>query len=285
MFYSLIFTTVDFIGNPYSGAAGFLNLLMQWCVVAVSASGVIGLIGINRYVFSVAFPVLMAMSAALGYFKLTMGMSLTPMCIELALVNNLNVWGTVMSVCLAMCLAVSVVASVIAVVCRWRYVADRHHAVYAAVAVLIIAGATHVARIKAPVIGRMPYVFYYSVKDYWGNRTVVRNERSTFDNTGVSVPEVSPDVVVVIGESLRSDHVPMNGYHRNTMPRLSRDSNLISFAHVFSEPWCTHTSVPRIMTRADSANPDIAYEEQSFITLFKRAFESGFQFYVCLLYA
>ena len=271
LFYSLIFTTVDFIGNPYSGAAGFLNLLMQWCVVAVSASGVIGLIGINRYVFSVAFPVLMAMSAALGYFKLTMGVALTPMCIELALVNNLNVWGTVMSVCLAMCLAVSVVASVIAVVCRWRYVADRHHAVYAAVAVLIIAGATHVARIKAPVIGRMPYVFYYSVKDYWGNRTVVRNERSTFDNTGVSVPEVSPDVVVVIGESLRSDHVPMNGYHRNTMPRLSRDSNLISFAHVFSEPWCTHTSVPRIMTRADSANPDIAYEEQSFITLFKRA--------------
>ena len=80
-----------------------------------------------------------------------------------------------------------------------------------------------------------------------------------------------PDVVVVIGESLRSDHVPMNGYHRNTMPRLSRDSTLISFAHVFSEPWCTHTSVPRIMTRADSANPDIAYKEQSFITLFKRA--------------
>ena len=72
LFYSLVFTTVDFIGNPYSGVAGFLNLLMQWCVVAVSASGVIGLIGINRYVFSVVFPVLVVVSAVLGYFKLTM---------------------------------------------------------------------------------------------------------------------------------------------------------------------------------------------------------------------
>lgn len=75
----------------------------------------------------------------------------------------------------------------------------------------------------------------------------------------------------MIGESLRSDHVSLNGYERNTFPNLGKDTSVVSLPNVYTEAWCTHTSVPHIVTNADSLHNDRAYHEQSFITLFKKA--------------
>lgn len=47
----------------------------------------------------------------------------------------------------------------------------------------------------------------------------------------------APDNLVVVfhmGESVRADHLPLNGYHRNTMPLLSREPNVVSFPHATS---------------------------------------------------
>lgn len=47
----------------------------------------------------------------------------------------------------------------------------------------------------------------------------------------------APDDLAVVfhmGESVRADHLSLNGYHQNTMPLLSREPNVVSFPHATS---------------------------------------------------
>lgn len=274
LFYALIFTTIDFAGSPVSSFKGFLILASQWFVVALCSAGVIGLISSWRTVFAITYPLLILCSAILAYFRLTMGISLTPMAIELAVVNNLNTWATVISRQLVMTAAISLILSIIPVIWRWKYVRPYKSLDYAILSILIIAlPGGLIPRIRMAVSYRMPYVFYSSVIQYLDSRKNIAEQRDTYDQIPVdySAPQDSIDVILVIGESLRSDHLQLNGYDRPTTPRLAREKNLISFPGMYTEPYYTHTSVPRIMTRADSLNPDRAYNEQSFITLFRKA--------------
>ena len=272
MLYSLIFTTIEFSGNPFSGIYGFVTLAIQWSIVAFSVSGIICLIAINRYIFACLFPILTLLSGILAYYELTMHVSLTPMLIELALVNDMNTWTTVMSMELGLWIGVIIVISALIVWVRIRYIRIDNSWIYVLCGIFIILVPTClVSRFKAPVSNRMPYSFYYSAKDFVDGMKEVEQIRNTFDNIEVTVEENSPDVIVVIGESLRSDHVSLNGYERNTFPNLGKDTSVVSLPNVYTEAWCTHTSVPHIVTNADSLHNDRAYHEQSFITLFKKA--------------
>ncbi|WBF66267.1 lipid A phosphoethanolamine transferase [Desulfovibrio subterraneus] len=67
-----------------------------------------------------------------------------------------------------------------------------------------------------------------------------------------------PDVVIfIIGESARGDHFALNGYSRDTTPRLSAEPNVISFGNVTSFAASTRISVPAMLTNATSAAPAI----------------------------
>jgi len=269
--YALIFVGIEFSDNPYSSPLGLIKLIIQWSVVAVATTGVLCLMTINRYVFALTFPPLILLSAILGYYRMTIGVSLTPMVIELAIVNDAKTWGTVISTQLVLIMAFSCVVSGLLVRYRYKYInLGESRWLYIVFGILLMS-LTCVPRFRPAVVSRMPFSFYHSVKAYMENRTIIKEHRFTFNSMRVEASYSSPDVVVIIGESLRADHLPQNGYHRNTLPHLMCDSTVVSYPNVSTEPWCTHTSVPRIMTRADSTYPDAAYKEQSFITLFKNA--------------
>lgn len=57
-------------------------------------------------------------------------------------------------------------------------------------------------------------------------------------------------VVMIIGESVRSDHLSLNGYQRATTPYLNQiQHKLINFKKVKSLADCTHLAVPLLMTK------------------------------------
>lgn len=55
-------------------------------------------------------------------------------------------------------------------------------------------------------------------------------------------------IVFVLGESVRADHLSLNGYKRETNPFLSQQKNLISFKNVYTPLTYTAVSVPQILT-------------------------------------
>lgn len=51
-------------------------------------------------------------------------------------------------------------------------------------------------------------------------------------------------VILVVGETVRADHFSLNGYPRETNPRLARETQLVSFAEISSCGTSTAVSVP-----------------------------------------
>lgn len=82
--------------------------------------------------------------------------------------------------------------------------------------------------------------------------------------------------VLVIGESGRPDHWQLNGYSRETMPRLMGESRVVSFRNAFSAWAWTRMSVPLMITRKSALDNNQFFPERSFISAFR---EAGFKTY------
>lgn len=75
--------------------------------------------------------------------------------------------------------------------------------------------------------------------------------------------------VFVIGETSRADNWQLNGYSRQTNPRLSNEKNLIFYPKTLSESNTTHKSVPMLMSYLDASNfGDSIYTAKSIFALF-----------------
>jgi glucan phosphoethanolaminetransferase (alkaline phosphatase superfamily) len=81
---------------------------------------------------------------------------------------------------------------------------------------------------------------------------------------------------MVIGESSRYDHWSINGYNRNTNPRLSKLDNLISFSNTNTNAYITEYSVPLILTGVNPTSFEENYKRKSILDAFK---EAGFKTY------
>lgn len=71
-------------------------------------------------------------------------------------------------------------------------------------------------------------------------------------------------VVLVVGETVRSDHFSLNGYHRPTNPRTSKTENLYSYDNVTSCATSTAYSLPcmfSITPRQEFDHAEAAYTE------------------------
>lgn len=62
--------------------------------------------------------------------------------------------------------------------------------------------------------------------------------------------------VIVVGETARADNFSLNGYARETNPRLARENGLINFAHVQSCGTATAVSVPCVFSGMGRARYD-----------------------------
>lgn len=274
LLYCLTVVAIEFHSVPVSNFHSFVLAVVKWLVSAVCASGVLMVLCSSRILFAVGFPLLAVFSSVMCYYALTIGISLTAASIEVALVNDATMWMTVISPILIAVIALSAVVSSAIAFYRWTRVrASRRTSLTALVlglAVMFLPG-YFFPRINASVSARLPFSIYYAFNDYFNNRRAIEENRDTYTNTPVTPATTPPDVFIILGESLRADHLPQNGYTRNTMPLLSRDTALISFPEVYSEATFTSASVPVLMTKADPADPAAPYNDQSFVTLFKKA--------------
>lgn len=111
-------------------------------------------------------------------------------------------------------------------------------------------------------------VNYFKEKYYI--KTVLKNKMD-LSKTPSKLDETSRDltVVLVIGESARSDHFSINGYSKNTNKNLSK-LDLISFKDTISCSSMTRISVPCMLTRNTVNDHSNLVKETSFITLFKK---------------
>ena len=104
------------------------------------------------------------------------------------------------------------------------------------------------------------------------------DQRNSFHFNANQVPPITQKQVyiLVLGESARFDHFGINGYKRNTSPKLGQRNNLLSFKNVTSGAYITEYAVPLIITGVGADNFQQHYKQTSIVSAFK---EAGFNTY------
>ena len=92
---------------------------------------------------------------------------------------------------------------------------------------------------------------------------------------GISSDNRLPEIyILVIGEAARSGNFSINGYERETNPRLARRTNLLSFPNMYSQAGTTEQSVPHMISRIPVTLHKQCYLEKTLPEAFQ---EAGFQ--------
>ncbi|TSE25075.1 Phosphoethanolamine transferase EptC [Tepidimonas sediminis] len=136
--------------------------------------------------------------------------------------------------------------------------------------------------LSATLSDSYPLGVIFRVSDYFSELTLLR-EAATHIKQWDFQPRRTVEIdaqeiyVLVIGESSNPRHWGINGYYRDTTPKLGATPNLISFRDVISPFSATRLAVPVILTGKQNPNAQRAHAGQaSIVTLFKQA---GFKTY------
>lgn len=274
IFYAVAIIAPEYVVLSLGTSEAIITNAAKWIFISFVASGLICLISVNRYIFALAFPILITASSINTYFIMSIGVGISPGVVDLAMANAMPMWMTLINFKVVVVTLFSIALSILIVIYRWRHVKFVTYSPLDFIIlgiVIICIPMSYSPRIKGAIVARMPFSFYNSISVFLHTQRQISEIRTTYNNTYATAPDNAPDVYIVIGESLRADHLPQNGYHRNTMPRLSADSTVISYRNLRSDSYFTHICLPIIMTDTDSLSRDKAYDRQSFITLFNKA--------------
>lgn len=266
LFIGVGFTATDFITSPVATPKDLFVLGAQWAVVVAALFFLILLLSVSKWIFAVVFPFGTFLSALLAYFRYTAHATLTPMILDAALENDYRTSAELCTPGLLLFAGGAFLVSLVFVGYRFKRITLSKPLYALGVGVAGLAFLTHVDRFKRPISERIPFNIYYTFIKYWEEKQVISEERKDLTE-GVRCPDEEVTVVFVLGESLRPDHLGLNGYERNTTPLLS-ERGVISFPFIYTEQTYTNRSVPHLLTRADSTDYSRAYEEKSFVNLF-----------------
>lgn len=103
-----------------------------------------------------------------------------------------------------------------------------------------------------------------SAKDYTYNATL--RPEAAADSVGRTI-------IAVIGETARADRWQLYGFNRQTNPRLSQRSGLVTVKHPITQSNTTHKSVPMLLTPLNAETYEQLPNTKSLITAFK---ETGY---------
>lgn len=263
-------TLIEFSDQPIGSFYSLMRVGLLYGLVSAATCALLAVVCAWRVGFAIVFPLLAAFSGGMCFLSLTIGSRLSETSMEIALENDAEMWFSVISPAMALTILASLALGIFLAWVRWKRVRSSRLtgcilAIGGAVVSVVLMCVSQ--KTYRNIGSRLPYSIYCSTAAYLENRREALHVRSTYSATAVVPDSVAPDVIFVLGESLRADHLPMNGYGRNTMPRISVDSLLINFPHYYTDYTFTNHAVPALMT----ANPEKRMDEQSFITLFKNA--------------
>lgn len=285
---TLLFDAVDFVDNPISGAMGMAEIVAYCMVIFVANVFFVSALASYRWLFAITFPVYSLLGATLAYFRISSSAVLTPMLIDVTLHHDVHEGMELITWQLVLLLLFAILLTSCAVWYRFKKIKISYKWAWAACLTSFVVMLCYINcnyRVRSGCINRYPYSVYKAMVEYIDgyHGTVKRVNPFSIDaktkpvtpNTATTVSDTiqadikdSLTIVLVLGESLRANHLGLNGYERNTSPNLSRQTNLVSFPNIYSEYTHTNRSLPHILTRADSVNTERAFTETSFVPKF-----------------
>lgn len=229
------------------------------------------IIGSYRLLCACMLPLLAIVGSALAFYRVGYHTTLTPMLIDVTLHTNMEEAMGVVSWQAIAWVAANIGIAGLLIWIRWTKISLRHewaHLVGMLLIILFFYFGND--RLHCSLRRRFPFNVPYTIYFYRSLQQSIHAERQIPSWQPVAVPD-SLTMVLILGEAVRADHLQLNGYDRQTTPRLCQRNNLVSYTDIFTDQTHTIASLPYILTRADSIHEQYKYTETSFTTIFRKA--------------
>ena len=254
----LFSTNILYLLDVYSilKLAEFVSVSM---ILFISLWFICFLVSFSKLLFLSVIFLLFILSSFINYYKYYYKIIISSSLVESVLATNTNEVSELFNLSLLIWMALFIILPCILIIwvmkCNLPKISKK---VYFSILIIAISSALIILPNKSyklryisnSLCSFMPFNFILTAKNYWlfhNNKELRNNINKHFDFSRKDKDHIN--VVLVIGESARSDHFNINGYKRNTTPNLSKIKNLITYPHAYSLATNTVMGVQRIMQK------------------------------------
>ena len=252
----IFITGASYYHLPLSGFKDTLTYFIHLIILQSSVAGILYFLSFSLWIFRLVFTPLFFLFSAFAFWAYTQDISVTPHLIQAAFESKPDIAIDVISGPFLAYLGLSLVATW--VMMYWRKTIGKAPKPLIlgslALACLSLYPLTEHYR-PGSLQNRLPYNVVYSISEYQ-------------KRPSLSLRQQVPDrkhhndsliMILVLGESVRADHLSINGYQRNTTPGLNDLQGIISFTGLKTAHTYTAASLPQILTDQGQVVKDTTY--------------------------
>lgn len=268
---AIFITLASYVHLPFDSLKGNIVYIIHFFLLHFSLFGFIYLFSLLRKVFTILFPVLFIIASSFAFWVYTQDLTIGVGMIQAILETNIDVAIDVFSFWFILFLIV-VISSIIYFFKYFKnYEKSNIKSPMLIAATLGILTFFIVENYKFDAFkNRLPYSLYFNTIKYFDKPKIELKQV----NENVFTDENDLHIILIVGESVRADHMSLNGYQRITNPLLQKQKNVVSFPNVYTPFTFTAQSVPQILTNK-SINSNLT--ENQFTSLFSILNKANFQ--------
>ncbi|WP_445721573.1 phosphoethanolamine transferase [Flavobacterium sp.] len=243
--FSLIITLSSYVHTPLNNFKDYSIysihfILQQFCVF-----GFLYILSLNRFVFKIIFPILFITLSAIAFWAFSLDISFSDGIVQATMETKSDIALDLINVPFLFFILVSIIATwyILKIYNRIQFnLFDKKLFILSLIAIstFFIVEKKRNGTLKS----RLPFNVYFEIKNYFSKN----NTNFTKINQSVNCEVENLKIYLILGESVRADHLSLNGYNRNTTPLLSAQKNIISFPNIFTNKTYTAISLPQILS-------------------------------------
>ena len=265
---AVFITIASYVHFPFGSLKGNLVYVAHFLLLHFSLFGFIYVFSLFQKLFKIVFPILFILVSSFSFWVYTQDLTIAEGMIQAIVETNTDIAIDVVSYQFVLFLLFSTVSILMFFK---RFKKNRISSVKSPLFILSIIGVLSffvVENYKFDAFkNRLPYNVYFAGVKYLNKPKITLKEVKE----NVFTKEEDLHIVLVVGESVRADHLFLNGYYRNTTPLLSKVKNVISFKKVYTPFTFTAQSVPQILTDKSVDDRQKQQEATSIYTVLNKA--------------
>lgn len=231
---------------PLSSYFDYFIYSIHFTFVQFTLFGFTYIISLNKYIFYSVFPVFFIVFSVFTYWAYTQDIIANESIIHAVLESKMDIAFDLITVPLIIYLAVLffVLKLIISSYKKLRTESLKSPLFLISLVAISLFFLELYSLNKVKITRRLPYSIVFSVFEYSEKNNIVLTEI----NTELESEIEDVNIVFILGESVRADHIEMNGYNRKTTPKLNSIKNIVSFSNIYTPLTYTAISVPQILT-------------------------------------
>ncbi len=241
----IFITGASYYHTPLEGIKDTAIYIIHLLLLQTTVAGLLYFLSLNKWVFHIVFSVLFLMYCGFSFWAYTQDISITMPLIQSILETKPDIAIDLISIPYILFFVVAIFALLFILKRQRSIQPTKGFLIFVIPALLAVFLFIALEKIRpGSLINRLPYSAVIGFRQYYEKPTLQLNKEIpalTFNKDSIKL-------VFVLGETVREDHLGINGYKRNTTPLLASKTNLISFKNLYTNNTYTGASVPQILT-------------------------------------